>query len=212
MRIPFRVPLGEWPFDVVGLGENSIDLVVVLAEYRTINTKQRLQRFARHPGGQIATALAACARLGWKARYIGRFGDDEFGRQSRESLAQADVDTTAARTVTGASNQFAVILVDGRSGDRTVLWDRHPGLSIEPADVPDDAIASGRVLLLDCVDTAASTQAARLARQARIPTVLDVEKVRPGIMELLQQIDAIVAAQEFPLALTGHEDLGRALE
>jgi sulfofructose kinase len=36
--------------------------------------------------------------------------------------------------------------------------------------------------------------------------------VRPGIADLLQNIDAIIAAEEFPAALTGHEDLGRALE
>src|SRR5205807_8234971 len=120
MRIPFRIPQTTGsPFDVIGLGENSIDLVAVVADYPTSNTKQRLQRFARHPGGQIATALAACARLGWRARYIGRFGDDEFGRQSRESLSLAGVDTAAALTVSGATNQFAVILVDGRTGERT---------------------------------------------------------------------------------------------
>jgi sulfofructose kinase len=213
MRIPFRVPRANTrPFDVVGLGENSIDLVVVVADYPTSNTKQRLQRFARHPGGQIATALAACARLGWKARYVGRFGDDEFGRHARESLRVDGVDTTEALSVAGTTNQFAVILVDARSGERTVLWDRHPGLTIDPADVPAAAIASGRMLMLDCVDTAASTQAARIARQAGIPAALDVEKVRPGILDLLQQIDAIIAAQDFPVALTGHEDLGRALE
>jgi len=212
VRIPFRVPDPGPPFDVVGLGENSIDLVAVLADYPTINTKQRLQRFARHAGGQIATALAACVRLGWSARYIGRFGDDEFGRESRGSLDQAGVDTAAALTVAGATNQFAIILVDGRTGERTIIWDRHPALTIEPGDVSEAAVASGRMLLVDCVDTAASAQAARFARQARTPTILDVEKIRPGIFDLLQHIDAIIAAREFPGALTGHEDLGRALE
>ena len=42
--------------------------------------------------------------------------------------------------------------------------------------------------------------------------MVDVEKVRPGIADLLQHIDAIIAAQEFPHALTGHDGLGRALE
>src|SRR5262249_1384204 len=54
-------------------------------------------------------------------------------------------------------------------------------------------------------------QAARLARAAGMPTVADIEKVRPGIADLLQNIDAIIMAQEFPAALTGHDDLGRAL-
>ena len=212
VRIPFRIPpRGEKPFDVVGFGLNSIDLLTVVAEYPASNSKQRLQRFARLPGGQIATAMATCAQLGWRARYIGSFGDDDLGALSRESLIKAGVDISAARTVPGATNQFAVILVDGRSGERTVLWDRHPALTRDPADVPKAAVTSGRLLVVDCHETAASAQAARYARQARIPTIIDVEKVRPGIADLLQNIDAIIAAREFPTALTGHEDLGRAL-
>ena len=212
VRIPFSLPAGDRPVDVAGFGLNSVDLVVVVAEYPTANTKQRLQRFARLPGGQIATAIATCARLGWRTAYVGSFGDDALGTVSRDSLTREGVDISAARIVPGATNQFAVVLVDARSGERTVLWDRHPALSMEPADVPKAAVTSGRVLIVDCHQTAASTQAARYAREAGIPTIVDVEKVRPGINDLLQNIDVIIAAEEFPSALTGHEGLGRALE
>jgi len=213
MRIPFRIPrAGSRPFDVVGFGRNSIDFLTVVAEHPAPNSKQRLQRFARLPGGEIATAMAACARLGWRASYVGRFGDDDLGAQARASLVKAGVDVTAAETVLDATNQFAVILVDARSGDRTVLWDRHPALTMTAADVSPAVITSGRVLIVDCSDTAAAAQAAKYAREAGIPSIIDVEKVRPGIGELLQQIDAIIAAESFPTALTGHEDLGRALE
>jgi sugar/nucleoside kinase (ribokinase family) len=213
VRIPFRIaPRGSQPFDVAGFGLNSIDLVAVVAEYPASNTKQRLQRFARLPGGQIGTAMATCGKLGWRARYIGTFGDDDLGALSRDSLAAAGVDISAARTVAGATNQFAVVLVDARSGERTVLWNRHPALNMEPADVPRDAVTSGRLLIVDCHQPLASTQAARYAREARIPTIIDVEKVRPGIADLLQNIDAIIAAEDFPAALTGHEEPGRALE
>jgi sulfofructose kinase len=213
VRIPFSVPPpAAHPFDIAGLGLNSVDLVAVVAEYPISNSKQRLQRFARLPGGQIATAMALCARLGWRARYIGSFGDDELGRLSRESLTREGVDIGAARTVAGATNQFAIVLVDARSGERTVLWDRHPDLAMDPAWVPREAVTSGRLLLVDCHDTSAATQAARYARAAGVPTAIDVEKVRPGIAELLQNIDAIIAAEAFPCELTGYEELGRALE
>lgn len=212
MRIPFPIPArGNRPFDVAGFGLNSIDLVTVVAEFPVPNTKQRLQRFARLPGGQVATAMAACARLGWRASYVGSFGDDDLGALSRESLILDGVDISASRTIAGASNQFAVVLVDARSGERTVLWDRHPALSIDPAEVPQAAVTAGRMLIVDCHQPAASAQAARYARDAGIPTIIDVEKVRPGIGDLLQHIDVIIAAEEFPSALTGHEDPGRAL-
>jgi sugar/nucleoside kinase (ribokinase family) len=213
VRIPFTIPARHTrPFDVAGLGLNSIDLLAVVAEFPASNTKQRLQRFAKMPGGQIATALTVCARLGWSTCYVGSFGDDDFGRLSRESLESEGVDVSAARTVHGARNQFAVVLVDARTGERTVLWDRDPALVMAASDVPTDAVTSGRILIVDCHETVAATQAAKRARDAGIPTVIDVEKVRPGIGELLQHIDAIIAAEEFPSALTGYEDPGRAIE
>lgn len=213
MRLPFSIPArSARSFDVVTVGLNSIDLVAVVAEYPASNSKQRLQRFARLPGGQMATASAVCARLGWRASYIGAFGDDDLGRLSRESLVAEGVDVRASWTVPGATNQFAVVLVDARSGARTVLWDRHPALNMEPASISRPAVESGRLLIVDCHETAAVTAAAQYAKGAGIPTIIDVERVRPGIGELLQLIDVIIAAQEFPGELTGYEDPGRALD
>jgi len=204
VRLPLTLPGRDTrAFDAVGFGLNSLDLLTVVAEYPRPNSKQRIQRFARQPGGQAATAMVTCARLGWRARYVGRFGDDEFGAVSRASLADEGVDVSAAITVPGTTNQFAVILVDARSGERTIMWDRHPGLAMSRADVSIDAVTSGRVLLVDCHETEASAQAARLARSVGIPTLIDVERVRPGIADLLQQIDVVIAAEEFPTALSG---------
>ena len=213
MRIPLAIPAhGTQPFDAVGFGLNSIDLLTVVAEFPSSNSKQRLQRFARMPGGQTATALVTCARLGLSTRYVGSFGGDDLGKWSRESLVDEGVDVSCARTVAGATNQFAVILVDARNGERTVLWDRDPGLGLPPEELLRESVACGRMLLVDCHETATAAQAARYAREAGIPTMVDVEKVRPGIADLLQQIDAVIAAQEFPTALTGYEDPGRAIE
>ena len=112
----------------------------------------------------MATAMASCARLGWKARYVGSFGDDDLGALSRDSLTSVGVDISAARTVSGATNQFAVILVDARTGERTVLWDLHPALTMEPADVSSDAVTSGRLRIVDCHWTPAPARADRIQR------------------------------------------------
>ena len=72
-------------------------------------------------------------------------------------------------------------------------------------------VCAGRVLLVDCHDTEASTTAARYARAAGIPTVIDVEYVRPGIDDLLAQIDIIITAEAFPSELTGRKGSGYSL-
>ena len=216
--MPFAVPQGESregrrPFDLVGLGQNSVDYVAVAATRPAQNSKQRLEQLACLPGGQVATAIVAAARLGWRTRYIGSFGDDAAGRLSRESLAAEGVDVRAARTMPGVANRAAVILVDARTGERTVLWHRDPALRLDPLDGDArEAAISGRLLLVDCEDIAAATDAATAARQAAVPTMVDIEDVQSGTHALLQKIDAIISAEEFPAALTGHADLGRALE
>jgi sulfofructose kinase len=212
VRLPFPVPPhASRLFDVVTVGLNSIDLVVLVAEYPPRNSKQRLDEFARLPGGQMATAAAVCARLGWRARYIGSFGDDDLAAIGRTSLTAEGVDVSAAWNVPGATSQFAVVIVDRTTGDRTVLWNRHEGLRMSPEQIAPEVVTAGRMLLVDCHETAAATHAVRTARRTGIPTVIDVEKVREGIDDLLAHTDAIIAAEPFPAALTGYSEPGRAL-
>jgi sugar/nucleoside kinase (ribokinase family) len=154
--------------------------------------------------------MAACARLGWRARYIGVFGDDEAGRVARDSLSGEGVDLSAAKTIRDTTNRSAIILVDASSGDRTVLWHADPALRI--GDVPADIAASGRLLLVDAEDLAASTACAAAARRAGVPTLVDVDLVQPGLDSLLREIDALIVAKNVPAALTGHAEPGRALE
>lgn len=212
MRLPIVIPdVSVKPFDVVTVGLNSIDLVAVVERYPASNSKQRLESYSKRPGGQMATAAAVCARLGWRARYIGAFGSDDLAVMGRESLALEGVDLSAAWDVPGATSQFAVIIVDAGTGERTVLWNRHPGLTMRAEQMETAAVTSGRMLVVDCHETPAATQAARAARAAGIPTVVDVEKLRDGIHDLLVNIDCIIAAEAFPSALTGYGDHGRAL-
>jgi len=77
----------------------------------------------------------------------------------------------------------------------------------------DDLAVRGREsLTAEGVDVSAAWDVPGATSQfAVIPTVVDVEKVRDGIHDLLVHIDCILAAQAFPEALTGIGDPGRAL-
>jgi sugar/nucleoside kinase (ribokinase family) len=212
MRLPLTLPAStSRAVDAAALGENSLDLLVVVPEHPARNSKQMMLQLSHRPGGQCATAMVACARLGWRARYIGHFGDDPNGRSGIESLELEGVDVTFARTIPGATSQTAVILVDATTHDRTVLWHRHPALAVTPADVRAESVASARVLLVDGQDTAAATRAAAFARAAGTRTVIDIERVRPGTENLLKEIDVIIASEGFPPELTGIPATGAAL-
>ena len=91
------------------------------------------------------------------------------------------------------------------------MWQRDPALAVPASEVTAETVTSGRVLLVDCAETEAAMAAVRMARHAGIPTVIDVERVRPNLEPLLEQVDVIIAAQAFPAALTGEAEIGRAL-
>ena len=75
------------------------------------------------------------------------------------------MDLSTAEVVAGAQTRFAMIIVDGRTGDRTVLWDRDPRLALSSGDVPAAAVRTSRILLVDCDDVEASVAAATVARE-----------------------------------------------
>lgn len=210
VRIPLSVPAGR-PLDVLAVGLNSVDLLAVIDGHPAANAKIEMQAFAELPGGQSASAAAAMARLGLATGYIGRFGDDDFGRRGLASLRAEGVDVADVVIVPGVTSQFAVILVDRQSGTRTVMWNRHQGLAMTPEDVPARAVRAARVLHVDCHETAAVAAAAAEARRAGTRTVVDVERVRPGMDQLLRHIDVIIAAEGFPAEYTGATSLGAGL-
>ena len=116
------------PFQLVGLGLNAVDWICLLPHYPEHNSKVQIDEMYKLGGGQVATASALGARYGLKVRYVGRVGDDEIGKFSLQDLQKESMDLSCLQTVPGAVSQFAVILVDRPTGERTILWDRDPAL------------------------------------------------------------------------------------
>ena len=203
-------PLPDRPFDVVGFGENSVDLIGVIDSWPEPDTKRTLSAFDRMPGGQIATATVAAARLGCRTRYVGVFGDDDEGRWLVATLGAHDVDVTAI-VRQGAATRRAVILVEQSTGARAVLENRDAHLTLLPRDLPLDILTSGRVLMLDATDVDASIAAASAAREAGIPVVLDVDRRTDRLERLLATTDVLVTSKSFPADYTGERDLETAL-
>jgi len=211
MEFEIEIPVGK-PFDAVALGLNAVDHLIVVPHYPGFNSKVPLISHTIAPGGQCATAMVTLARLGMRTRYIGKVGSDDFGRLQIQSLESEGVESSGVMVVEGAVTQIAYIVVDQPSGERTVIWHRDERLMIGTDEVDNAAVTSGRALLLDAHNVAASITAARFARAARIPTVLDIDNIYPGSEELLPLIDFLISSTSFPLRMTGEPDLRAALK
>ena len=141
---------------MVGVGENSVDLLVRLPARPEFGPgeKMPIESQTLAVGGQVVTALCTCASLGLRTAYVGVFGDDEHGRFARRELEQRGVDTSAS-FVRQAPTRQAVILVDAQ-GERSVLWSRDPALTLQPDQLPATVFEQTRLVHVDGVDAGAS--------------------------------------------------------
>jgi sulfofructose kinase len=199
-------------FDVVGVGLNATDTLLIVPRFPPYAGKAVFQQEVISPGGQVASAMVACARLGLRAKYIGTIGDDERGRIQWESLQTTGVNLDHVQRRRGCPNQSAYIIVDRSTGERTVLWNRPDCLTIDPGDITPEQITCARLLHIDGHDTAAVAHAAAIARRHGIPVTVDVDGIYPGFEQVLSNVDYLVASAEFPGAWTGRTDPFRALE
>jgi sugar/nucleoside kinase (ribokinase family) len=205
MKFPFTLP-DKRQFDAVGFGLNAVDHLIVVPEYPAFDTKIRLLEHKQTTGGQTATTMVALQRLGLKTAYAGRFGSDAEGQFGFESLKSEGVNSEFAEVINGARNQVAFIIVDGRSGERTIIWDRDERLSYRAEEAPIALASRGRILHLDAHDPPAGARMAHAARAAGTIVTADVDNIYEGLPELLPLIDVLISSREFPQRLTGITD------
>ncbi len=153
------------PFEVVGMGLNSVDFLCVVPEIPTLNSKMRISQFSKQGGGQVATAMVALSRWDVTTKYIGKIGGDELGQFSLTSLREEGVDISSVTIEPSATNQYAMILVDGPSGEQTILWDRDERLMYREGELRKESVCLGKILHLDGHDIRAVLQCARWARE-----------------------------------------------
>ena len=207
----FNLPFQDKPFDVVGMGLNSVDLLCVVPAFPTYNSKMKIEQFSKQGGGQAATAMVALSRWGVKTKYIGKVGGDELGSFSLDTIREEGVDISSVTIEPYANNQFAMILVDGVSGERTILWDRDERLMYREGELKKKDICSGKILHLDGHDIRAAIRSAQWAKEEGIPTVIDIDKIEPLTSELIKEINFVITSSRFPTLMTGISDRERAL-
>lgn len=196
--------------DLVGVGLNATDTLISVSEFPGPGSKADVHGLQVMPGGQVATAVIACARWGLRTRYIGKLGDDAAAAIHREAFASAGVETQIT-TVRNCHSAQSHIIVDGQ-GERSVLWHRDPRLAIAAEELKREWITGARALLVDGCDTAAATQAALWAREAGIPVIADLDDAYPNLEPLLANIDYLIVSRDFPARVSGKADLREALQ
>jgi sulfofructose kinase len=201
------------PCDVLGVGANSVDRVLRLAaapEPSGPRSKLRILDERERCGGQVATAMATCARLGLRSRYLGTVGTDNPGRRLIQELASSGVDVTPV-VVREGRNPFAVILIDETTGERIVLWHREDGVALHRSMIGDDLVRAARLVHVDDVDADASIAAAEMARSIGLPVTSDVDHADEWTEKLVAAVSHPIFSEEGLSAFANESDPERAL-
>ena len=197
--------------DVVGLGYCNWDYLGIVDRIPEFDAPVRdMADFLEAGGGPVATALVALARLGVRTGHLGVLGDDEPGSKIRRALEEEGVDVCRLRVQHGARSKVSLVLVEAATGRRSIVCYRgtHDELRLQDGD--REYVTAARFLHLDGNQMGAAITAAHWMREAGGTVVLDANKPRAHLDELLPLVDVLITNSTFPEAYTGHENLSRA--
>ena len=144
--------------DILTIGEILIDLT------QTGRDEKGIPQFAANPGGAPANLAVAAAKLGAQTAFIGKVGDDAFGRYLTEVLRENGVDASGVAVDETYPTTMAVVSVDAR-GERDFSFYRsaNADVMLSADDIPDAALRQAKLVHFGSVSlTADPSRAATL--------------------------------------------------
>ncbi|KAK9944943.1 hypothetical protein M0R45_010483 [Rubus argutus] len=199
---------------VVGVGSMGLDFLAAVSSYPKPDDKIRTTGLKVQGGGNASNALTCVARLGLSPRVISKVADDTQGRGILEELQADGVDTSFVVVSEEGNSPFTYIIVDKQTNTRTCI--HTPGY---PPMIPDDLSFSSLSSALDgarlvCFDGRLPETALLVAQEAthrNIPILIDSERIREGLDDLLNLADYVICSAKFPKAWTEAESIPSAL-
>ena len=106
------------PFDVVGVGLNATDTVLLVPHFPEYAGKAPFHDEVMSPGGQVASAVVAYQRLNLQTKYINSINDDLHNTIQMKSLIDEDINVDHVQIRLGCPNQSTYIIVDQQTNKR----------------------------------------------------------------------------------------------
>jgi len=133
------------PFDLLVAGEINPDLILSGDVEPAFGQVEKLVDSAALTIGSSSVIFACgAARLGLKVAFVGKCGDDVFGRFMLEEMARSGVNTGQVKVINGGTTGLSVIL--NRGTDRAILTCSGLIDSLTAEDVSDVLLTQARHL------------------------------------------------------------------
>lgn len=127
-------------YDVVALGELLIDFT------ENGTSGQGNPVYEANPGGAPCNVLSMLNRLVYQTAFLGKVGNDIFGRQLRSTVESAGINVEGLLTDEDVRTTLAFVETKP-DGDRDFSFYRNPGadMMLREEEVRDDIIAAGKI-------------------------------------------------------------------
>ena len=210
-------------FDVCALGELLID-------FTENGTSPRGNPIMEaNPGGAPCNVLAMLNRLGYKTTFIGKIGDDIFGRQLKKAVQEVGINTDGLVTDKIVNTTLAFVhTLPG--GDREFSFYRNPGADImlSEADMNEQLISDSRIFHFGSLSMtgeeceAATKKAVGIAKENGLIISFDpnlrenlwdsLDKAKEKIEYGMANCDILKISDNEIQWFTGEQDYDRAVE
>lgn len=203
--------------DVVALGELLIDF--------TENgiSSQGNPLFEANPGGAPCNVLAMLTKLGHKTAFIGKVGNDFFGKQLEDAIKEIGINVTGLRKDDKVHTTLALVHTYP-DGDRDFSFYRDPGadMMLTEEEIPEELILETRIFHFGTLSMThekvrrATKKAVAIAKQAgaiisfdpniREPLWNSMDEAREQVLYGLGQCHILKISDNEIQWLTGEED------
>ncbi|PON54575.1 Ribokinase [Trema orientale] len=191
---------------VVGVGAAAVDFLATVASYPKPDDKIRSTSLKVQGGGNAGNALTCASRLGLSPRLVSKVADDSQGRSILDELEADGVDTSFFVVAKDGNSPFTYIIVDNQTKTRTCI--HTPGYPpMKPDELSQSSIVSlvdgARIVYFDGRLHETALLVAQEAASKNIPILVDAERVREGLDDLLELTEylAWTGAPSVPSAL-----------
>jgi ribokinase len=160
---------------IVVVGSANTDMVVQAPRIPAPGETVLGGRLVMAAGGKGANQAVAAARLGAEVTFVARLGTDSLGEQAVAGYARDGILTDLVVRDPERPTGVALILVDDRGENSiTVALGANEALSPEDVERAADRIRAAAAVVMQLeVPLAAVARAARIARTAGVPVILD---------------------------------------
>ena len=174
-------------YDVVAMGELLIDFAM------NGQSEQGNNCFEACPGGAPCNVLAMLGKLGRKTAFLGKVGEDQFGKLLKETIEEVGVDTTGLRMDQEIPTTLAFVHTFP-DGDRDFSFYRKPGadMMLREEEVDYDVIRQAKIFhfgtlsMTDEPVRSATKKALEVAKEAGCLISLD-PNLRPPLWKSLDE-------------------------